>query len=282
MRRAVRLVDVFGTGPCTGNPLAVVADAEGLEDEQMRRFSRWSNLSEVTFLVPATRPGADYRVRIFSLGEELGFAGHPTLGTARAWLDAGGRPVAEGMAVQECGAGLIPVRIEGQRLSFAAPPLIRSGDVEAELLSRVVEVLGVDAVHVRAAQWLDNGPGWIGVLLDGVDAVLGVHPDASGHSGPWNIGALAIAEPGAGFDLEVRGFFSGEDGAIREDPVTGSLNASAAQWLLGSGRLGTPYVARQGTAMGRAGHVEVSSAGGQVWVGGRAEVVVRGEIELGA
>ncbi|HEU4808391.1 MAG TPA: PhzF family phenazine biosynthesis isomerase, partial [Homoserinimonas sp.] len=171
MNRSFRQVDVFGESLCTGNPVAVVLDAEGLDDEALRRFSVWSNLSECTFVLPPTAPGADYRVRIFSLNTELPFAGHPTLGTARAWLDAGGMPANPEIVVQECGAGLVPVRIDGDLLAFAAPPRIRSGAVEPGTLAAVVAVLGIDRERVVDAEWLDNGPGWIGVLLDSADAV---------------------------------------------------------------------------------------------------------------
>lgn len=179
MRRNFRQVDVFGSGPYTGNPVAVVLDAEGMVDEELRRFSVWSNLSECTFVSAPTLAGADYRVRIFSLDTELPFAGHPTLGTARAWLDAGGMPATPGVVVQECGIGAVAVRVEGERLSFAAPPRQRSGPVEPELLTQVVAVLGIDAASVVDAEWLDNGPGWVGVLLDSAEAVLALEPDAT-------------------------------------------------------------------------------------------------------
>lgn len=280
MERRFRQVDVFGSGPFSGNPVAVVLDAEGLDDESMRAFSVWSNLSECTFVLPPTAEGADYRVRIFSLRTELPFAGHPTLGTARAWLDAGGVPTTPGLVVQECGIGLVPVRLDGELLSFAAPPRVRSGPVEPELLERAIDVLGVDLDEVVDAEWLDNGPGWIGVLLADAEAVLAVDPDASGHPGRWDLGVIGPSPDGAGTAFELRAFFTEGGTALREDPVTGSLNAAAAQWLLSSGRASSPYVAAQGTALGRAGRVHVFREDDDIWVGGRTDVAIRGSIGI--
>ncbi|MEX5237585.1 PhzF family phenazine biosynthesis protein [Kocuria arenosa] len=276
MTRGFRQVDVFGDDTCTGNPVAVVLDAQGLDDETLRRFSVWSNLSECTFVLPPTTAGADYRVRIFTLNTELPFAGHPTLGTARAWLDAGGVPATPGVVVQECGAGLVPVRIDGERLAFAAPPRIRSGPVDADLLTTVIEVLGVEPGKVVDAEWLDNGPGWVGVLLDSADTVLGLRPDASGHPGRWDIGVIGPHAPGAQPSFELRAFFTEGVEPLREDPVTGSLNAAAAQWLLARGDATTPYLAAQGTAMGRRGRIHVTAEDGTIWVGGRTDVVLSG------
>ncbi|WP_146340594.1 PhzF family phenazine biosynthesis protein [Nesterenkonia sp. NBAIMH1] len=278
--RRFRQVDVFGQEPCTGNPVAVVLDAEGLDDEALRRFSVWSNLSECTFVLPPTDPGADYRMRIFSLSTELPFAGHPTLGTARAWLDAGGSPATPGVVVQECGAGLVPVRIEGDRLAFSAPDRLRSGPVEPDLLSALTEILGVERDRVVDAEWLDNGPGWVGVLLDHADAVLALRPEASPAGGPWAIGVIGAHAADADTAYEVRAFFTEDDGLLREDPVTGSLNAAAAQWLVGSGRAATPYVAAQGTAMGRLGRVHVGGDDEGIWISGRADVVLSGRAAL--
>lgn len=277
MGRAFRQVDVFGKDPCSGNPVAVLLDAEGLDDESLRRFSAWSNLSECTFVYPAIAAGADYRVRIFSLGTELPFAGHPTLGTTRAWLDAGGEPNAAGLVVQECGAGLVEVRVEDGLLAFLAPPRIRSGAIEPAMFSTVVDILGVDPDRVVDAEWLDNGPGWIGVLLDGSETVLGLNPDASAHPGRWDIGVIGAHGPESAMSFELRAFFTDGTGPLREDPVTGSLNAAAAQWLLSSGRAEPPYVAAQGTAMGRHGRVHISADDRGIWVGGRAETVLIGE-----
>ncbi|MDQ2678073.1 MAG: PhzF family phenazine biosynthesis protein [Actinomycetota bacterium] len=278
--RNFRQVDVFGSDAYTGNPVAVVLDAEGLSDDQMRRFSVWSNLSECTFVLPPTLAGADYRVRIFSLEHELPFAGHPTLGTARAWLDAGGTPAGPSTVVQECGIGPVTVRIDGDLLSFAAPPRRRSGDVDPELLARVLDVLGVHADDVVDSEWLDNGPGWIGVLLRDDEAVLAVTPDATSHPGRWDIGVIGATPSGSEVSIELRAFFSDGPTSLREDPVTGSLNAAAAQWLLASGRATAPYVARQGTAIGRSGRIHVTTADGDIWIGGRTHVAVSGTVDL--
>jgi PhzF family phenazine biosynthesis protein len=280
MERRFRQVDVFGTGSCTGNPLAVILDAQGLNDETLRRFSVWSNLSECTFVLPPDAPGVDYRVRIFSLDTELPFAGHPTLGTARAWLDAGGVPGTAGVVVQECGAGLVPVRIDGDRLAFAAPPRVRSGPVDPTLIATLVEILGIRQDQVVDAEWLDNGPGWVGLLLDSAETVLRLRPDASAHPGGWEIGIIGPHNPGSEAAFELRAFFSWGEELLREDPVTGSLNAAAAQWLIGSGRATAPYIAAQGTAIGRQGCVYISSDDDQVWVGGRADVILSGSAIL--
>jgi PhzF family phenazine biosynthesis protein len=285
MNRRFRQVDVFGEDSCTehlctGNPVAVVLDAENLDDEVLRRFAVWSNLSECTFVLSPTTPGADYRVRIFSLNTELPFAGHPTLGTARAWLDAGGSPATPGVVVQECGAGLIPVRIDGDLLAFAAPPRIRSGSVDAETLSVVTAILGVEREKVVDAEWLDNGPGWVGVLLDSAHTVLELRPDASAYPGRWDIGVIGPHSVGAETSFELRAFFTEGAEPLREDPVTGSLNAAAAQWLLSSGRASAPYVAAQGTAAGRRGRIYITTGGDTIWVGGRADVVLSGTAAL--
>lgn len=280
MSHSFRQVDVFGDDTCTGNPVAVVLDADGLDDETMRRFSVWSNLSECTFVLPPTTPGADYRVRIFSLNSELPFAGHPTLGTARAWLDAGGRPRTPGVVVQECGAGLIPVRIDGERLAFAAPPRIRSGPVDTDMLATVIDILGVAPGKVLDAEWLDNGPGWVGLLLDSAETVLGLRPDASAHPGRWDIGVIGPHGAEAEADFELRAFFTEGAEPLREDPVTGSLNAAAAQWLLSRGDAAAPYLAAQGTAMGRRGRIHITTEADRIWVGGRTEVVLSGTAAL--
>lgn len=280
MSRRFRQIDVFGEEPGTGNPVAVVLDAAELDDATLRRFSVWSNLSECTFVLAPTEPGADYRVRIFSLNNELPFAGHPTLGTARAWLDAGGEPATPGVIVQQCGAGLVPVRIDGDRMAFAAPPRIRSGPVETATLDAVIAILGVERDAVVDAEWLDNGPGWVGVLLDDAETVLRLRPDASAHPGRWDIGVVAPHGPGSAVDFELRAFFTEGTEPLREDPVTGSLSAAAAEWLLARGRATAPYLAAQGTAIGRRGRIRVSVEADRVWVGGRTDVVVSGTIEL--
>jgi len=290
------MIDVFPSGtPQSGNPLAVVLDAaglnnagfnnagpnaEGLTTEQMAAFSAWTNLSECTFVLPPTDPAADYRVRIFSLTTELPFAGHPTLGTARAWLDAGGVPRTPGRVVQECGVGLVPVRIEDDTLAFAAPPLIRSGPVDDADLAVALSVLGVTPADVVEARWIDNGPGWLGVLLSNADAVLDLEPDFGPSAGQQSIGVVGLYPTGADAAVEVRAFFSDGGGPLREDPVTGSLNASVAQWLTSTRRVKAPYVARQGAKVGRDGRVSVTEADGELWIAGSAVVTVRGTVEV--
>lgn len=276
MTRPFKLVDVFGTDPFTGNPLAVIADAEGLTTEEMQRITRWLNLSETTFLLPPTQEEADYRVRIFTLAHELPFAGHPTLGTCHAWLEAGGRPKREGAIVQECGAGLIEIRRDRERLAFAAPPLIRDGAPDEAELARVAEVLRIDPGVIVDAQWVDNGPGWIAVLLPSAEAVLAVQP-LRHYPERLDIGLVGAHAPGNEAAFELRAIFTGPDGSMIEDPVTGSLNASVGQWLFASGRAQRHYVAAQGTRLGRTGRVDVSQdADGQVWVSGRTLTLFSG------
>ena len=289
--RAFKQVDVFTADPYRGNPVAVILDADGLSDDDMQRIAHWTNLSETTFVLPPTDPGADYRVRIFTPGSELPFAGHPTIGTCHAWLEAGGQPAAEGTIVQECGVGLVTLRRSDGRLAFAAPPLMRSGPVDDEDLDRTCAVLAIDRNEVVGAQWADNGPGWLAVMLESADAVLALEPDFGagdgydiGVVGPYPIGIVGPSKIGAvgptGSDpaIEVRAFFRA-GGTAAEDPVTGSLNAALAQWLLADGTLTAPYVAAQGTALGRAGRVYVDEADGEIWVGGDAVTCIDGSID---
>ncbi len=268
-------VDVFSSEPLLGNPVAVVHDADGVTEEQMAAFARWTNLSETTFLLAPTQAGADYRLRIWTPGGELPFAGHPTLGSAHAWLEAGGVPAAEGVVVQECGAGLVRLR-RGETLSFAAPPLTRSGPVDDADLGAIAVALGLTRDDLVDAQWIDNGPGWVGVLLGDSEAVLGLRPDWAAF-GDLKIGVVGACEVGGPADVEVRAFCPGL--GITEDPVTGSLNAGIGQWLAG-GRLPSAYVASQGTALGRAGRVRVVKEGHEVWVGGDTRTTVTGSVDL--
>jgi PhzF family phenazine biosynthesis protein len=276
MLRRFHEVDVFTTTPYLGNPVAVVLDAEDLEAEQMQRLARWTNLSETTFVLPPTHPEADYRVRIFTPALELPFAGHPTLGTCHAWLD-GGRPAGAGdRFVQECEAGLVRIQRTANGLAFAAPPLIRSGPVEEEVLEHVASILNIERTAIVAAEWVDNGPGWVAVMLATAAAVLAVSPGVS----DLDVGVVGPYPPGAPERFELRAFFP-KDGATAEDPVTGSLNASVAQWLVRTGRATAPYVARQGTALGRAGRIHISAdPDGQIWVAGGTITCVRGEVEI--
>jgi len=274
-------VDVFGSRSLAGNPVAVVHDATGLDDERMAELARWTNLSETTFLLPPEDPAADYRLRIFTPGEELPFAGHPTLGSAHAWLESGGTQASADRVVQECGIGLVELRREGDALAFRAPGFLRSGPVDEETLRRVIGALGVEDGQLVGAWWIDNGPGWLGLELDSAASVLALRPDFgvldvdTGVIGPLD----ADERASSGADVEVRAFCPGM--GINEDPVTGSLNAGFAVWLTGAGRLPPSYVARQGTALGRDGRVRISTdeAGG-VWVGGESRTVVRGTVDL--
>ena len=277
MTRRFSLVDVFAETPFSGNPLAVVLDSEGLSTEEMQQITRWLNLSETTFLLPPSTPEADYRVRIFTLERELPFAGHPTLGSCHAWLEHGGQPRAAGEIVQECGAGLVRIRRQEEgRLAFEAPPRIRTGAVSNEKLDQIAEVLRVGRDEIVAAEWIDNGPGWVGVLLDSADAVLALDPLRS-YPSRLEIGVIGPYPDGEESDFELRAFFSDHHGTILEDPVTGSLNASAAQWLLESGRASAPYTASQGQRVGRRGRVAITlDSDGTVWVGGRAITLFTG------
>ncbi|HYZ48468.1 MAG TPA: PhzF family phenazine biosynthesis protein [Sphingomonas sp.] len=269
------LVDVFGVEDFSGNPVAVVHDASGLSAEQMQRITRWLNLSETTFLMPPTDPDADYRVRIFTLDREMPFAGHPTLGTCHAWLRAGGAPRNADEVIQECGAGLVPVRRDGERLAFAAPPLIRSGPVQEERLDEIASVLGIGRDQIVDAAWADNGPGWVAVLLESAEDVLALEP-ARHHPSRMEIGVVGPYPPGSEAAYEVRAIFSDAFGGLLEDPVTGSLNASVAQWMLATGRVETPYVAAQGTRLGRSGRVSIAQADGQIWIGGNTRTLFAG------
>ncbi|QCX27782.1 PhzF family phenazine biosynthesis protein [Nocardioides jishulii] len=263
-------VDVFSPDPWGGNPVAVVHGADDLDDAQMAAFARWTNLSETTFLLAPRAPGADYRLRIFTIEGELPFAGHPTLGSAHAWLEAGGVPSGDDV-MQECGVGLVTVR-RRDVLAFAAPPLLRSGEVEADVKERVLTALRVGAREVEDLQWIDNGPGWIGVLMRDADAVLGVRPDVAALEG-LAVGLAGLHAPGGECAVEVRALFG-----TTEDPVTGSLNAGLAQWLVGAGVLPQTYVARQGTVLGRTGRVHVERRDGEYWVGGATRTSVRGTV----
>ncbi|MGN9845625.1 PhzF family phenazine biosynthesis protein [Nonomuraea sp. H19] len=276
MLRAFAQVDVFTATPYHGNALAVVLDGEGLSTEEMQRFATWTNLAETTFLLPPATAEADYRVRIFTTETELPFAGHPTLGSCHAWLEAGGAPRRDGEIVQECGAGLVRVRRTDEGLAFQAPPLVRSGPVDEPLVEQVAAGFGIERGDIVDAQWADNGPGWVAVLLADAESVLALRPGAVPHQ----IGVAGPYPAGAPYAFEVRAFLP-RQGATVEDPVTGSLNASLAQWLLRTGRATAPYVASQGTAMGRAGRIHISTdAEENVWVGGSVVTCVTGQAEL--
>jgi PhzF family phenazine biosynthesis protein len=324
-QRPFMQVDVFTAVPCLGNPLAVVLDGTGLSDEAMQSFARWTNLSETTFVLPPTpegrAAGADYRVRIFTPGCELPFAGHPTLGTCHAWLAHGGQPQATGPAGevtevrQECAVGVVALRPlagsatdSGMRMAFAAPPLTRSTP-EAAHLAQVLAALGLQPAQVLAAQSLNNGPEWLGLLLDSPDTVLALSPDhAALRALNQKVGVAALqpatpdlpliarssrearafatspsAVPDDEPDLWVRAFAAPV--GVDEDPVTGSLNASLAQWLMADDLLPQhrrhAYTATQGQALGRDGLVFLSrDDSGQVWVGGDVSACIRGTVTL--
>jgi PhzF family phenazine biosynthesis protein len=274
--RPIRHVDVFTESPYRGNPVAVVLDSGGLSTEEMQRFAHWMNLSETTFVLPPTSPEADYQVRIFTPVAELPFAGHPTLGTCHAWWDAGGVAKQPDVTVQQCAAGLIPVRATEAGLAFAAPPLVRTGPVEEELIEHIAEVLGIGRAEILDAEWVDNGPGWVAVLLASADAVLALQPGFV----DLDLGVVGPHPPDSPCAIEVRAFFP-KDGTTVEDPVTGSLNASLAPWLLRTGRLSAPYVASQGAALGRSGRVHIDlDDDGTVWVAGGTVTCIAGEVEL--
>jgi PhzF family phenazine biosynthesis protein len=274
--RAFRQVDVFTSTPYRGNPVAVILDGDGLGADQMQQVASWTNLSETTFVLPPTAAGADYRARIFTPVAELPFAGHPTLGTCHAWLAAGGSPQRPDVIVQECAAGLITLRRIEPGLAFAAPPLLRTGPVAESLVDHLASVLGIGREEIVDAEWADNGPGWVAVLLGSAEAVLALRPGFV----DLDLGVVGPYPPGSPEAFEVRAFFP-KDGSTVEDPVTGSLNASLADWLLRTGRASAPYVVSQGTAIGRLGRVHVSrDPDGTIWVSGQTITCISGELEL--
>ncbi len=281
MTRRYLEIDVFGAESVrlSGNPVGVILDSAGLDTADMQRFARWTNFSETTFLMPAEHPDADYKVRIFTPTMELPFAGHPTLGSCFAWLSQGFRPKSSNIRViQECGIGLVPILIQGEaQLSFSAPKLIRFGPVAPCVLDEIINILNIPSELVVDAHWIDNGPGWIGVLLPSAADVLALRPQSQSK---LNLGVFGPYEPGCQFAYEVRAFFS-EGGTLVEDPVCGSLNASGAQWLVSSNRFRPPYMVSQGLAIGRNGQISVTKDENEhLWVGGRVVTVATAEVEL--
>lgn len=272
-------LDVFTNRPMLGNPLAVVLDADELSAERMAAFARWTNLSETTFLLKPNDPRADYRVRIFTTLSELPFAGHPTLGSCHAWLENGGTPKGDEI-IQECGIGLVRIRQMGGQLAFTAPPLLRSGIVDSDLIERMRQALRLEHGAILDARWVDNGPGWLALRLADRAGVLAIKPDYSKLEGQV-VGVFAAWDPqrdGDEAQLEVRAFVPGD--GMPEDPVTGSLNAGIARWLLEDGLMPDSYIASQGTAMGRKGRVHVRRIGEDIWVGGETVTCIEGSVDL--
>jgi PhzF family phenazine biosynthesis protein len=274
---AFQQVDVFTGKRLKGNPLAVVVGADGLSDDKMAALANWTNLSETTFLLKPTQPDADYRLRIFTPSGELPFAGHPTLGSCHVWLSLGHAPKTVHV-VQECGAGLVRIKREQTRLAFAAPPLLRSGDVERNVLDQIAHGLQIRREAIKASQWIDNGPGWVAVMLASRTDVLTLQPDYPAL-GDLKLGVIAPWEPKDGNEaaFEVRAFISNR---ASEDPVTGSLNAGLAQWLISAGLAPTAYIASQGTVLGREGRVYVEREGGDVWIGGETLMCIEGRLTI--
>ena len=290
-------VDVFSAVPFQGNPVAVIVDADGLDETQMARIANWTNLSETTFVLPPDDPGADYRLRIFTPHRELPFAGHPTLGSAAAWLDAGGAPKHEDRIVQECGAGLVDIRRSPRRggptqtidltnqtdppvepsetLAFAAPDRLRSGPLDDVYVNQIATALGVDRSEILDHQWADNGPGWAAVRLASAEQVLALNPDFSAIPDA-KLGVLGAHPEAADHEYEIRAFVPGV--GVAEDPVTGSLNASVAQWLIGENLAPNRYTATQGTALGRSGVISITAEADEIWVGGATSICVRGTV----
>ena len=272
------MVDVFASGPFSGNPVAVVLDADDIDPALFPQITRWFNLSETTFLLKPTSPIADYRARIFTLEREMPFAGHPTLGSCQAWLNTGGIPKNNGTVVQECGAGLVEIRQDAANpahLSFKAPPLIKGGAVDATQLDRVVDQLRLDPSHIVAASWADNGPGWVAILLDSAEAVLSVEPQR--HCAQrMDVGLVGPHPEGSDIAYELRAFFTDAYGAVVEDTVTGRLNASVAQWLKTLGKVDDGYRAAQGTCIDRSGRIDIEYAGEDTWVGGSVSTMFSG------
>ncbi|MEJ5999683.1 PhzF family phenazine biosynthesis protein [Paucibacter soli] len=270
-------VDVFTDVALRGNALAVVVDAEGLSDAQMQALACWTQLSETTFLLPPSDPAADYRLRIFTPAGELPFAGHPTLGSAHVWLSHGGVPRRADELVQQCGIGLVRVRRDGERLAFAAPPLRRSGPVDAALREQVARSLRLAEQDLLDVVWVANGPPWVGARLRSAAAVLALQPDYLAMQG-IELGVVGAYPEGGPAQFEVRAFVPGQPQP--EDPVTGSLNAGLAQWMMGAGLAPAAYLVSQGTALQRAGRVHVRRQGDDIWIGGDVTSLIQGQIGL--
>ncbi len=280
MPNTYKTVDVFTQEAFSGNPLAVIFDADGLSTEEMQHITRWMNLSESVFLQKPSHPDADYKVRIFTLTGELPFAGHPTIGSCHAWLENGGKQKDHNFIIQECGAGLIKINKEDSMLSFAAPPITRSGEVSDSDLKMACRILGIARSDIKASNWIDNGPGWMGILLQSAEQVLNLKPKSNPQD-HFDLGVIGAYPENSESQFELRALFNNQNGTLVEDPVTGSLNASTAQWLMNSGYAPNSYIASQGTCMQRKGKIYLSKDNeGTVWVGGHACTRVDGVIHL--
>lgn len=266
-------LDVFSRIPLFGNPLAVVHDADALPEQKMADFARWTNLSETTFLMKPSIKDADYKVKIFTPVRELPFAGHPTLGSCYAWLAGGGQPKNKDYIVQECAIGLVRIRKDGERLAFAAPPLLRTGDLDETTLTQIVSGLGISIKDIIGNQWIDNGPGWCAIMLKTAEQVLKIRPDFT-VLGDLKLGVIAAQPEGSDTDFEVRAFVGSL--GVGEDPVTGSLNAGLGQWLIGAGIASTRYVVSQGTVLQRKGRVFVDKVNNDIWIGGDVAICIEG------
>ena len=279
-RRRFHTVNVFSQGRLDGNPVAVIVDGDGMTTEEMQQFTRWTNLPEATFLLTPTDPAADYRVRIFTLDREMPFAGHPTLGSCHAWLESGGVPLVEGVVRQECGAGLVAIRRSDDGLAFAAPPLVRDEPVQATDLARFATALRIGPDRIIDSRWADNGPGWAVLLLDSAAEVLALEPVPTSTE-RLDLGVVGPHPAGSESAWELRAFYTDHLGILREDPVTGSLNAAVAHWLFTTGRVSGGYLATQGTRVQRSGRIRLDrDDDGTIWVGGRTQSVLTGIAEL--
>ncbi|WP_448100361.1 PhzF family phenazine biosynthesis protein [Luteibacter jiangsuensis] len=273
---AFRQLDVFSDRPLGGNPLAVVFDADSLDDATMAALARWTQLSETVFLQSPLDPQADYRVRIFSPRGEMPFAGHPTLGACHAWLAAGGKPKAH-QVVQECGIGLVPIRRDGSVLSFRAPPLRSDSPLDAALRERIAVGLGLDADGIADARWVDNGAGWCAVVLRDPERLHRLSPDPAALEG-LKVGVVAPCGMASEVAFEVRALVFA--GGMLEDPATGSLNAGIAVWFAQAGRAPDRYLIAQGRALGRDARIHVAREGSALWVGGEVAECIEGHIRL--
>ncbi len=270
-------LDVFSKQTLKGNPLAVVHHADGLATSTMADFASWTNLSETTFLLQPEHPQADYKVRIFTPGKELPFAGHPTLGSCYAWLANGGKPKNPDFIFQECGIGLVKIRQAGSKLAFAAPALLKTGELDEAMLVQIAAGLGLRRQDILLHQWVDNGPGWCVVMLESAEKVRAIQPNTT-YLAQFKLGVIGPCMEDSDVDYEVRAFVLPY--GVTEDPVTGSLNAGIAQWLIGAGLSKPHYVAAQGTALRRAGRVYIDQEGDDIWVGGEVAICIEGQVAI--